>query len=71
MLAGNVEIVHLSSELFNRGLTLYKKYQDKDWGLVDCISFVVMKEAEIHAALTFDRHFVQAGFQIFPAQTDV
>ena len=44
-------------------LNLYKKHQDKSWGLVDCISFVVMKRYEVTKSLTFDRHFIQAGFQ--------
>jgi hypothetical protein len=38
-------------------------YQDKAWGLVDCISLIVMNQAEVTQALTFDQHFVQAGFQ--------
>ncbi|MEH1917852.1 type II toxin-antitoxin system VapC family toxin [Nostoc sp.] len=58
-----VEIVRLTPELFAQAFTLYKTHQDKAWGLVDCISFVVMKQAEVSQALTFDRHFVQAGFQ--------
>jgi len=41
---------------------LYKKYADKEWSLVDCISFIVMRERGIKQALTFDRHFEQAGF---------
>ncbi len=32
-------------------------------GLVDCISFVVMRERNIEAALTADEHFIQAGFR--------
>ncbi len=36
---------------------------DKEWGLVDCVSFVVMREHGIEAALTTDRHFIQAGFR--------
>lgn len=58
-----VEIVHLTPQLFERAFALYKNYQDKAWGLVDCISFVVMQEAKVTAALTFDKHFTQAGFQ--------
>ena len=33
-------------------------------GLVDCSSFVVMKEMELVDALTADRHFEQAGFNV-------
>ncbi|MCC5599519.1 type II toxin-antitoxin system VapC family toxin [Nostoc favosum] len=58
-----VEIVRLTPELFAQAFILYKTHEDKAWGLVDCISFVVMKQAEVSQALTFDQHFVQAGFQ--------
>jgi len=30
------------------------------------LQFLVMKERRIKAALTNDRHFVQAGFQVYP-----
>lgn len=59
-----VEMVHLTSELFEKGFELYKKYQDKEWSLVDCISFIVMQEKEVSQVLAFDRHFVQMGFEI-------
>ena len=39
---------------------------DKSFSVTDCSSFVVMKERRIKAALTNDRHFVQAGFQTYP-----
>ncbi|MFK5970204.1 MAG: PIN domain-containing protein [Candidatus Marithrix sp.] len=57
------KIIHLTPDLFNKAFELYKKYTDKSWGLVDCISFIVMWEFNITQALTFDQHFVQAGFQ--------
>ena len=41
----------------------------KAWGLVDCISFIVMREAGVNQALTFDQHFVQAGFQALMRET--
>jgi predicted nucleic acid-binding protein len=31
--------------------------------MIDCISFIVMKDMGIRSALTFDNHFVQAEFQ--------
>lgn len=61
--AAEVEIVHLTPKLFEQAFSMYKAYQDKAWGLVDCISFVVMQEAGVVSALTLDRHFEQAGFQ--------
>jgi len=59
-----VLIVELSLEFFDKAFELYKKYTDKDWGMVDCISFIVMREYEVRNALTFDDHFRQAGFNV-------
>ena len=58
-----VVIVPLSEDLYQKGMALFVKRADKDWGLIDCISFVVMQEHEITEALTTDAHFQQAGFQ--------
>ena len=57
-----IEIVPASTELFNRGLALFGNRPDKDWGLVDCTSFVIMTEQHITDAFTQDHHFEQAGF---------
>jgi predicted nucleic acid-binding protein len=67
--AEEVEVVHLTSHLFAQGFALYKAHQDKAWGLVDCILFSVMREAAVSQALTFDQHFVQAGFQALMRET--
>jgi predicted nucleic acid-binding protein len=59
--ADEIHIIHLSADLFRRAFELYRSHNDKAWGLVDCISFVVMKELNLTEALTADRHFEQAG----------
>ena len=59
-----VKIVPASSEFFAQALTLYEQRSDKNWGLTDCASFVVMKENKITDALTTDDHFRQAGFTV-------
>ncbi len=59
----NVEIVPLTNELYNAAFNLFRHRIDKEWGLIDCISFVVMQERGILEALTADDHFKQAGFQ--------
>ena len=58
-----VEVVRLTPELFDAGFALYQSHTDKQWGLVDCISFVVMRQRNVYEALTFDGHFAQAGFR--------
>ena len=57
-----VEVVPATSELYLQGLELYEQRQDKDWGLTDCVSFVVMTDKGLTDALTGDDHFRQAGF---------
>ena len=58
----NVQIINLSEELYNRSLKLYRQRPDKEWGLTDCVSFVVMKDYKITEVLTTDEHFKQAGY---------
>lgn len=58
-----VEIVPLSSELFEDAFKLYRERTDKGWGLTDCASFVVMQSYGVTEALTTDEHFQQAGFR--------
>ena len=58
-----VDIIPASSQLFRTALELYRRRADKDWGLTDCVSFVVMSEQSLSEALTTDDHFRQAGFR--------
>ncbi len=60
----DVQVVHMTPTLFDQAFGLYKSYSDKEWGLVDCLSFVVMRTEGLTRALTFDRHFTQAGFTV-------
>jgi uncharacterized protein len=58
----DIEVVPVHAELFGRALSLYGARMDKEWGLTDCVSFVVMQERDLTQVLTADRHFGQAGF---------
>ncbi|MBD2679930.1 MULTISPECIES: type II toxin-antitoxin system VapC family toxin [Nostoc] len=58
-----VEIVPLSQELYKRAFQLYCDRTEKEWGFVDCVSFIVMEYSGITEALTADEHFQQAGFR--------
>jgi predicted nucleic acid-binding protein len=59
----SIEVVLLTNELYRLAFNLFKEREDKEWGLVDCISFIVMQERGITDALTADTHFQQAGFR--------
>lgn len=60
----SIEIVPITEQLCYKAYKLYRERPDKEWGLTDCISFVIMKERGIDQALTTDGHFEQAGFKI-------
>ncbi|WP_448570701.1 type II toxin-antitoxin system VapC family toxin [Trichothermofontia sp.] len=59
---GVVTVISASQDLLNSGWQLYSQRLDKDWGLTDCTSFVLMEQQNITTAFTSDRHFTQAGF---------
>lgn len=59
----NTSVISLTDEIYNKAFELFRSRPDKEWGLVDCISFVVMREQNIESALTADEHYVQAGFR--------
>ena len=58
------EAIH--AERAERARGIFFRYRDKDFSFTDCTSFAVMRELRLRQALTTDRHFQQAGFQIVP-----
>ena len=60
--AGWIRILHVDSIQERAAWNLLARHEDKAWSLVDCASFVIMREYSIGVALTTDRHFEQAGF---------
>ncbi len=58
-----VEVIPMSSPLFAEAFSLYGERSDKEWGMTDCVSFVVMRTRGLLDALTGDDHFKQAGFR--------
>lgn len=62
--SSHVMIVPANNALLGEAVELYRSRSDKDWGLTDCTSFVVMHEPGLTEALTSDDHFRQAGFRV-------
>ena len=57
-----IEVAPLSEALFQTAFALFRSREDKGWSMTDCVSFTLMRERAIAAALSTDAHFVQAGF---------
>jgi hypothetical protein len=60
---GSFRVASVDTPLMRRALELYGNRSDKDWGMTDCISFLVMEEQGLTDVLSADEHFVQAGFR--------
>lgn len=58
----NVEM--LTSEKFLAAKQYFRKHSDHGYSFTDCTSFVIMDDLEIGSALTTDRHFREAGFEV-------
>ncbi|MEK6591131.1 MAG: PIN domain-containing protein [Nitrospinota bacterium] len=54
-------VTKITEEDFNKAWEVFDRYQDKDWSLTDCTSFVFMNRLEIKKAFAFDPHFDQFG----------
>lgn len=61
---GPIRVIANSPEMFERAFAVYAKFSDKQWSLVDCASFEMMRDENLTEALTNDGHFEQAGFVI-------
>ena len=59
-----VEWIHF--ERFEKACRYFFKWRDKSFSFTDCTSFVVMKELKLKRALTGDKHFIEAEFEILP-----
>lgn len=60
--SSSLTVAPQTRESFEGALKLCRERTDKGWSLTDCSSFVLMRQFGIDKALTFDKHFEQAGF---------
>ena len=57
-----IEIIHVDQALDKEAWRLLENRLDKEWSLVDAVSFRVMENHGMTEALTADHHFEQAHF---------
>ena len=61
---GKVEIIPCSSKQFQDGFNFYAARLDQGYSLTDCVSFEVMKQFGITAAIPRDDHFTREGIAL-------
>ena len=57
-------VVSLDDQLIDAAMRWIRRFADKPLSLADAVNFAVMSRERITRALTFDRHFADAGFEI-------
>ncbi|MBI4685625.1 MAG: PIN domain-containing protein [Nitrospirae bacterium] len=62
----SIQLIQVDEQLFKESWGYFKKHNDKGYSFTDCVSFTVINRFGIKTALTFDNHFVQAGFKRLP-----
>ena len=61
-----VRLIRVDIDLWGEAWQLFKRYDDKMFSFVDCLSFAVMRHEQLIDAFTFDHHFAQMGFRLWP-----
>lgn len=60
----SIDLELVTSEKFVASKQYFRKHSDHGYSFTDCTSFVVMDDLEVRSALTTDRHFKEAGFEV-------
>lgn len=61
-----VVVADVDHDLRESARQWFFRYDDKEFSFTDCTSFALMEREKLREALTTDRHFRQAGFQMLP-----
>jgi predicted nucleic acid-binding protein len=56
-------LINPDNTLLDSAKAMIRRQADQGYSFVDCLSFCLMKERKIAAALTTDAHFRKAGFK--------
>jgi uncharacterized protein len=68
--AQHIKFIRVDEAVWQAAWEMFQVYDDKEWAFTDCTSFVLMRQLRLWQAFSFDQHFVQAGFQLWPDQTN-
>jgi predicted nucleic acid-binding protein len=58
-----ISMIRVDPRIESAALKLFWQHRDKDWGVVDCASLVIMERIGCQTVFAYDRHFVEASRQ--------
>lgn len=64
--SARVRFMRLNVEQWEAAWSMFKHYDDQNFSFTDCTSFVLMRQLKLYEAFTFDQHFKQMGFRLWP-----
>jgi len=62
---GTLRIVYNTEAIFQKAITVFRRYDTLDASLTDCVSFVVCQQLKIPYAFSFDKHFPIMGISLY------
>lgn len=66
--SGDITLIRVSDKIFEDAIRIFIRFSDKEWSFTDCTSYVIIKNANIAKAVSFDEHFRQFGIEILPLE---
>lgn len=69
-LSREVEIKRLTPSIETQAWELFSALEGRGISMVDCTSFVIMKESKIDQVFGFDQDFSDLGFQVVPGAVE-
>jgi predicted nucleic acid-binding protein len=61
-----VEIFHADEIVEREAYQFFRSYDEHDFSITDCVSFVLMKRHGVKQVFTFDKHFKTMRFSVEP-----
>lgn len=68
LVSSRLTILRPNQEDELKALDLFAKFADQRVSFTDCVSFALMRRHRMSRVFSFDRHFRDAGFEIWPAE---
>jgi uncharacterized protein len=59
-----LDVIWVDKSLHNISMTAVLTANHRQLSLVDCVSFVVMRQSDLNITFAFDNHFAEQGFTV-------